>query len=73
MQAKAAFEAAKAAVYEASRALRDPPLREAVELVVGAELLRSKAALAAPTLQKLLDYREEDNKECMFEVGRGGE
>ena len=48
-----------------------PPSQEAVELVVGAEMVRSKTTLAAPTLHKLLDYQDEDTKEGDFEVGGG--
>ena len=39
--------------------------------MVGPEMVRSKTALAAPTLHKMLDYQDEDTKEGDFEVGGG--
>ncbi|GAX78377.1 hypothetical protein CEUSTIGMA_g5819.t1 [Chlamydomonas eustigma] len=65
---KLSYDAARDAAKEAARALKDPPPQEAVELIVGPELVRTKASLSAPTLESLLEYREEDNKEAMFEV-----
>ena len=41
--------------------------------MMGAEMVLSKTALAAPTLHKLLDYQDEDTKEGDFEVGGGFE
>ena len=46
--------------------------QDAVELVLNPELARAqKISLAAPTLEKLLDYRDDDTDDSAFEVIRG--
>ena len=57
---------------EARKAVRDPAgiLARCLDLTLGAELRKGGWSLAAMSLERLLLYTEDDDKEGHFEVGR---